>query len=63
MLFADGVYMFTSDMAKRVILDFSTNDAGKPLEAGDIIAEQFASYGLMISTHSPTTHPAATHRQ
>ncbi|HUG70193.1 MAG TPA: ABC transporter permease [Pirellulaceae bacterium] len=58
MLFADAVYMFTSDMTKRVILDFSTDADGKPLEIGDVVDDQFAPYGLTVSTHDPTKHPA-----
>lgn len=58
MLFADGVYMFTSDMTKRVILDFATDAEGKPLEIGEIVDDQFSRYGLTIATHDPTSHPA-----
>jgi molybdate transport system permease protein len=58
MLLADGVYMFTSDMTRRVILDFSADAEGKPLKIGDVVADQYAPYGLAISTHDATTHPA-----
>lgn len=58
MLLADGVYMFTSDMTRRVILDFSANAEGKPLKIGDVVADQYAPYGLTISTHDSTKHPA-----
>ena len=58
MLVADGAYIFTSDMSKRVILDFSTDGEAKPLSTGDIIDHQFARYGLAISTHDPDSHPA-----
>lgn len=58
MLLADGAYIFTSDMSERVILDFSTDAEGKPLRIGDIVDNQFARYGLTISTHDPTDHPA-----
>ena len=37
MLLADIAYMFTSDMTERVILDFSTDAEGKPLQIGDLV--------------------------
>lgn len=58
MLLADAAYIFTSDMSERVILDFSTDAEGKPLKIGDVVAHQFARYGLTISTHDPADHPA-----
>ncbi len=58
MLLADAAYIFTSDMSERVILDFSTDDQGKPLKIGDIVADQYSMYGMQISTHDPTDHPA-----
>ncbi|MEO8497447.1 MAG: hypothetical protein ABI614_20440, partial [Planctomycetota bacterium] len=58
MLSADVAYMFTSDMTERVILDFSTDAEGKPLKIGDNVDDQFARYGLTISTHDPYGHPA-----
>jgi molybdate transport system permease protein len=58
MLLADGAYMFTSDISERVILDFSADDQGKQLRAGDTITGQYATYGLAISTHDPANHPA-----
>ena len=58
MLFADGVYMFTSDMTKRVVLDFSADAEGTPLLLGDVVADQYAPFGLIVSTHDSAKHPA-----
>jgi molybdate transport system permease protein len=58
MLLADAAYMFTSDMNERVILDFSTDSEGNTLDAGDLVSDQFAKYGLSILTHDPENHPA-----
>lgn len=58
MLSADAAYIFTSDMSERVVLDFSTDAEGKPLMIGDKVDDQFARYGLTVSTHDPANHPA-----
>lgn len=58
MLLADAAYIFTSDMSERVILDFSTDAQGKPLKIGDTVNDQFATYGLTISTQDAANHPA-----
>lgn len=58
MLLADGAFIATSDMSERIILDFSADDQGEQLRAGDAVTHQYATYGLSISTHDPTSHPA-----
>lgn len=58
MLFADGAYIFTSDMSERVILDFSTDAEGQPLKVGETVDSQFARYGLAITTHDSANQPA-----
>ena len=58
MLLADSAFIFTNDMSERVILDFSADEQGKQLKAGDIITDQYVTYGLSISTHDPTNSPA-----
>lgn len=57
MLCADGIYMFTSDMTERVVVDFSTDAEGRPLEIGEIVDDQYSPYGLTITSHDPTSHP------
>ena len=58
MLLADAAYIFTSDMSERIVLDLSTDGDGGQLRAGDTITDQFVKYGLTISTHDPSSHPA-----
>lgn len=53
MLLADAVYVFTSDMSERIVLDFSSDGEGKMLATGDIPGDRFARYGLSITTDDP----------
>ena len=39
-------------------LDFETDATGNELFAGDVIIEQFALWGVHITTHDPINHPA-----
>ena len=39
-------------------LDFEAASDGRPLQTGEIIAEQWASLGVHVTTHDPTNHPA-----
>jgi len=56
MLLADAVYVFTSDMSERLVLDFSSDGEGKMLATGDALDNRFAKYGLSITTDEPEKH-------
>ena len=58
MLLADAVYVFTSDMSERIVLDFSSDGEGKMLATGDVLDDRFARYGLSITTDDPRKHRA-----
>ncbi len=57
MLAADATYIFTSDMAEEVVLDFSTDADGEPLRVGDGLDDRFAKYGLTVRS-ADAKHPA-----
>ena len=58
MLLADGAFIATSDMRERIILDFSADDHGEQLTAGDAVTSQYAKYGLSITTSDSEKRPA-----
>ena len=39
-------------------LDFETDAKGRELDAGEVVKNEWASWGLKITTDSPKTHPA-----
>jgi hypothetical protein len=39
-------------------IDFDTDAHGNPLAAGTIVAEQWAAWGVHVTTNDPTNHPA-----
>ena len=39
-------------------IDFETNAIGSPLSAGDVLTDQFAEFGVHITTHDPVNNPA-----
>ncbi len=58
MLLADAAYIFTSDLQEQVTLDFAASGSRQaPFQVGDIVTDQFADYGLSITSHAPKEHP------
>ncbi len=39
-------------------IDFELTDDGSTLNAGDIVTEQYADFGIHVTTHDPEDHPA-----
>jgi molybdate transport system permease protein len=50
LLAADAMYVFGSETSEAVTLDFTQDAAGKRLEAGDVVADQFGKFGLTLKT-------------
>ena len=48
MLLADAAYLASSDNRKEVRLNFSRDDSGRALQAGEKISNQFDRYGLGV---------------
>jgi hypothetical protein len=59
----DGMEKYCTHTVENVsspclpVIDLETDAYGNPLEAGDLIAEQWADWGVHVSTNDPDSHP------
>lgn len=54
----DVIDFMCNPQPTTIVLDFETNGSGQSLMAGDIIDDEFQSYGVSITTHDPGQNPA-----